>query len=83
MMSDHARKLPIFWGHGKQDPLVRYEWAEQSVVFMKSTLGIHDATADDIAGIEFHGYNGLVHSADDREIDDLQAWLCKVLPAET
>lgn len=80
MANDHARKLPIFWGHGRQDPLVRYIWAEQSVEFLKSQIGIREATQDDPTGLEFHGYNGLVHSASEKEVDDLQTWLCKVLP---
>ncbi|GJE87483.1 phospholipase/carboxylesterase [Phanerochaete sordida] len=82
MMSDHARKLPVFWGHGKNDPLVKFAWAEQSVKFLKENLGISEATATNPTGIEFHGYNGLVHSANDEEIEDLQAWLAKVMPAK-
>ncbi|EKM59933.1 uncharacterized protein PHACADRAFT_250743 [Phanerochaete carnosa HHB-10118-sp] len=79
-MNDHAKKLPIFWGHGTNDPLVKFIWAKQSVQFLKEGLGITETTEADQAGIEFHAYNGLVHSASDEEIEDLQAWLEKVLP---
>ena len=82
MLNDHAKNLPIFWGHGRQDPLVRYIWAEQSVNYLKNVLGLSEATGDDPTGIEFHGYHGLVHSASDKEIDDLQTWLCKVVPEQ-
>lgn len=82
MMSDHAKKMPIFWGHGKSDPLVKFPWAEQSIEFMKKDLGIPEATKDNITGVEFHAYPGLVHSANDEELDDLQEWLTKVLPTQ-
>lgn len=82
MMNDHAKKLPIFWGHGKSDPLVKFTWAQESVKFLKEKLGIPEATKEDPKGIEFHAYDGLVHSANDEEIEDLQEWLEKVLPAK-
>ena len=82
MMSDHAKKLPIFWGHGTSDPLIRFTWAEQSLKFLKESLGFSDATKENLVGIEFHAYKGLVHSANDEEIEDLQEWLEKVLPAK-
>ena len=81
MASDHGNKLPIFWGHGKQDPLVHFPWAEKSVEFLKTKLGVKEATSDDPVGIDFHAYNGLVHSANDREMDDLRVLLEKVVPA--
>lgn len=80
MATDHVKKLPIFWGHGRQDPLVRFSWAEQSIAFLKSKLGVREATSDNATGLEFHGYNNLMHSANDQEIVDLQAWMKKVLP---
>ena len=80
MLNDHARKLPIFWGHGKRDPVVRYQWADLSVAFLKSNIGIREPTNDDVFGLEFHAYNNLMHSASDEEIDHLQAWLEKVIP---
>lgn len=50
MQTDHARKLPLFWGHGNADPVVRYEWGQQSVNQLKA-LGFKD--------IEFKTYPGL------------------------
>ena len=81
MMNDHAKKVPIFWGHGKNDPLVRYKWAEKSLEFLKDELGIGPASENDLAGVEFHGYAGLVHSASEDELEDLQTWLKKVITA--
>lgn len=31
METDHAKKLPIFWGHGTDDQVVKYSWGQQSV----------------------------------------------------
>ncbi|KAI0340877.1 Phospholipase/carboxylesterase [Trametopsis cervina] len=81
MLSDHAKNLPIFWGHGKDDPLVRYQWAQKSTAFLENELGIGAANTETNVGLEFHGYAGLTHSASEAELEDLQAWLKKVMPA--
>lgn len=78
MLGDNAKLLPIFWGHGICDPLVKYEGAQQSVQFITNDLGICVATEDNIIGLEFHAYDGLVHSVNDHELQDLRAWLRKV-----
>ena len=31
MVSEHARKVPIFWGHGTDDPIVRFEYCQRCV----------------------------------------------------
>ena len=80
MLTDHAKKLPIFWGHGQNDPLVKFKWAQRSKVFLEGELGISEAKGDSQVGLEFHGYPGLVHSAGDEELEDMQTWLGKVLP---
>lgn len=80
MLSDHAKKIPIFWGHGQSDPLVKYQFAVRSKAFLESELGIGEAKGESKAGLEFHSYPGLVHSANDEELDDMQKWLEKVIP---
>lgn len=80
MMSDHAKAIPIFWGHGTHDPLIRYELALGSTQFLRKEAGIKEASKEDPAGIEFHAYQGLVHSAAQEEIDDLGAWMKRVIP---
>lgn len=30
MATDHARKLPVFWGHGDSDPLVPFKYGQKS-----------------------------------------------------
>ena len=80
MAGPHAQHLPIFWGHGTSDPIVKFERAKQSVEFLKTEIGVSDASAESQVGLEFHAYPGLVHSANDEEIGALKVWLEKVLP---
>lgn len=82
MVSDQARQLPIFWGHGKADPLVTFEKATSSLEFLKAHLGIDEVEPDAVldGGIEFHAYDALLHTVDDRELDELRAFLKKVVP---
>ncbi|KAH9899448.1 Phospholipase/carboxylesterase [Cubamyces lactineus] len=83
MMNDHAKKLPIFWGHGKMDPIVQYDRATMSLEYIKAQLGLNTLVSPDKVlegGIEFHSYDFLPHSVDDKELADLKTFLKKVLP---
>ena len=86
MATEHARAMPIFWGHGTHDPLVKYQFGVDSVEFLKTDVGIAATTlagADTAAlrGIAFNSYSGLGHSASDKELADLKEWLKKVVAA--
>ncbi|KAF9493964.1 Phospholipase/carboxylesterase [Pleurotus eryngii] len=81
MISPHATSLPIFWGHGDADPLVKFEWGTVSRDFLSTELGFALASSKaDTKGLSFNGYRGLVHSSSPEEINDLKAWLKKVMP---
>ena len=72
--SEAANKdTPVFMGHGDADPLVRYQWGVQTADELKK-LGFK---------VDLHTYHGLGHSADPREIDDLEKFLEARLPAKT
>ncbi|KAG8931969.1 hypothetical protein FRC02_001849 [Tulasnella sp. 418] len=73
MMSDHARKLPIFWGHGTQDPVVQFKWGEMSVDFLQKQLKVEN--------LIFKSYP-MGHSAVPEEINDVKDWLSKHLPSQ-
>ena len=64
------KETTIFMGHGDADPLVRHAWGVQ--------------TADILKGwgwsVELKTYKGLQHSADPREIDDLESYIQQKLP---
>ncbi|KAL8292683.1 hypothetical protein RQP46_001295 [Phenoliferia psychrophenolica] len=71
MQTEHANKLPIFWGHGKRDQVVKYTWGEMSVEKLKG-MGFKN--------IEFNSYPQMQHSLCDEEQADVEAWLRKTLP---
>ncbi|KAE9404822.1 Phospholipase/carboxylesterase [Gymnopus androsaceus JB14] len=81
ILSPHAPEIPIFWGHGSADPLVKPLFAEESVAFLKSH-GIPEATPDEMAGISYNVYPGVGHSTNMQELDDLKTWIAKIIPEQ-
>lgn len=85
MMSDHAKSLPIFWGTGAIDPIVRLEYAQTSVDFLESTMGIPKTDKEEsifgpIRGLNFNVYYSMTHTVGDEEHDDLNVWLRRIIP---
>lgn len=64
------KDTPIFMGHGSVDPLVKYDWGVQTAQVLKE-MGWT---------VDFKTYDGLAHSAEPREIDDLEKWIGERLP---
>ena len=58
-------------GHGDSDPLVQYRWGVQTEKSLKE-MGWK---------VDFRTYKGLAHSADPKEIDDLEKYLESRLPS--
>ncbi|KAF8639476.1 hypothetical protein AX17_001496 [Amanita inopinata Kibby_2008] len=80
MSSEHASSLPIFWGHGSSDPVVKYNMGKRSTEHLTKVVGIPVASPNDTRGLEFHTYEGMAHSASEAELDDLKRWLKSVIP---
>ncbi|VDC04136.1 unnamed protein product [Peniophora sp. CBMAI 1063] len=87
MATENARRLPIFWGHGRSDPLVKWDFARQSLAWMQTELGtklapenISGHSFDQLRGVSLHVYDGLGHSASEEELDQLKEWLKHVIP---
>lgn len=59
-------------GHGNVDPLVKHEWGLQTA----------QALRDMGWTVNFNTYQGLAHSADPQEIDDLEAYIAERLPPQ-
>ncbi|KAL8647790.1 MAG: hypothetical protein Q9226_006283 [Calogaya cf. arnoldii] len=64
---------PIFMGHGEVDPLVKLEWGQRTAEALKG-LGWQ---------VDMRVYKGLAHSADPKEMDDLEGWLSERLGASS
>ncbi|RMX74401.1 hypothetical protein D0869_12634 [Hortaea werneckii] len=60
----------IFMGHGDSDPIVRYEWGQQTAAKLQEWGW----------KVDFRTYAGLVHSAAPQEIDDLEKYLMEKIP---
>ncbi|KAI0650840.1 Phospholipase/carboxylesterase [Trametes meyenii] len=85
MLNNHAKKLPIFWGHGKSDPIVRFDRATMSIRYIKEQLELNTLVSPDKVlegGIEFHAYDFLPHSVNDKELEELKTFLKKVVPEQ-
>ncbi|EEH33439.1 acyl-protein thioesterase [Paracoccidioides lutzii Pb01] len=66
------KMTPVFMAHGDEDPTVLLDWAVGSAEELRK-LGMT---------VDFYKYPGMTHSADPLEIQDLQRYLEKVIPAE-
>lgn len=79
MAAPHAKNIPLFWGHGKDDPLVLYKFGTDSRDFLTNNVGFTQSKGTG-TGLEFHSYDGMQHSSCKEELDDLRAWIKKVIP---
>jgi predicted esterase len=84
-------RVPLFWGHGKCDGQVKYDFALASAKQLASDLGVRfqskekaqtreDLEKHGIDGVRFHSYSSLGHWIAPDELDDLVVWLAYLLP---
>jgi hypothetical protein len=84
-------RVPLFWGHGKCDGQVKYDFALASAKQLAADLGVRfqskekvqtkeDFERDGVDGIRFHSYPMLGHRIAPDELDDLVVWLAYLLP---
>ena len=59
-------------GHGDSDPVVRYDWGQQTASKLKE-WGY---------SVDFQTYKGLPHSAAPEEIDHLEAYIRQRIPEQ-
>ncbi|WWC98112.1 acyl-protein thioesterase 1 [Kwoniella sp. B9012] len=82
LKSAHANEIPIFWGHGTADPVVNYEYGQQSIELLTKKLEfplLSKGTTFQRPGVRFESYQGLPHSSSPQEIEDLKGWLVEAL----
>jgi Predicted esterase len=83
MASPHVSSIPVFWGHGSNDQLVKYQFCQDSSDFLMTSLGIPPAPASgEFRGLSYNIYDGVGHSTNQKELDDLKAWIIRALPSE-
>jgi len=81
MVSKHAKSIPIFWGHGSADPLVKYQLCKDSVDFLVNRLGISQpSSSSERKGLSFKIYEGVGHTTNQEELDDLRSWIKRAIP---
>lgn len=82
MSAPTASTVPIFWGHGKQDPLVSYRFAEMSKEILVKDFGFLSLEHNKIGqpGLTFMLYPGLEHSTSEDEIGHMKEFLAHVVP---
>ncbi|WEW61406.1 alpha/beta hydrolase family protein [Emydomyces testavorans] len=66
------KKTPVFMAHGNADAIVKFDFGRDSAKHL-SEMGMD---------VEFHEYPGMGHTSDPVEIEDLEKFLMKVIPAE-
>lgn len=71
MVTENAKKIPIFMGHGTSDTLVRHSWGEKS----------KDLLLEMEQEVTWKSYPGLGHSATPQEISDMEQWIEERLKA--
>ncbi|WVQ93102.1 hypothetical protein IAU59_000166 [Kwoniella sp. CBS 9459] len=82
LKSAHAAETPIFWGHGTADPVVNYEYGQESVQLLTKKLGfplLPSCQTFGRPGIRFESYKGMPHSSCPEEIEHMKAWITEAL----
>lgn len=80
MMSDYARTLSIFIGHGTADPVVAFQYGQKSAEHLTSDCGIKKATEESLVGVTFKSYDSMGHQSAPQELRDVAEFLQKVIP---
>lgn len=80
MASSTASSIPVFWGHGSVDPLVKSEYYKISSDFLVQQLGMPVAKPEGVEGLTYHLYEGVGHTTTQKELDDLKEWIKKAIP---
>jgi lysophospholipase I len=92
ILTPFAKQIPIFWGHGKEDLQVDYEFSIKTAETLASNLEVPFQSYENIAltrkeleknppeGLRFHSYGNLRHWVNEQELMDLYAWILFLLP---
>lgn len=83
LASKDAASIPVFWGHGEMDTLVKLPFAKGSAELLINEVGIPRASGSTEAdGVAWNLYKGIGHGTNQLELDNLKEWIKKAIPAE-
>lgn len=68
-----ASALPVLWCHGTVDREIPLSYAEDALEFLHRSIGIPRST------LKLKTYNGLAHSINDEELEDIISWVDHIL----
>jgi len=80
MTSPNALSAPIFWGHGTKDPLVLLDFSKKSVEFLSTEMGMMRGKPGAFGGLSYHLYEGMGHTTNQKELEDLKAFIKTAVP---
>ncbi|TFK72060.1 lysophospholipase I [Pluteus cervinus] len=82
LTSKHAPSIPVFWGHGKIDPLVKMQHVETSAENLVKELGMPKASSPTEAkGLSWNLYDNVGHATCTEELDQMKEWIKNAIPA--
>ncbi len=80
MAREGAASTNIFWGYGSDDPLIKPYFGQESVKFLQDTIGIPYAKNVGDQGLKCEVYEGVGHSTNLQELQDLETFIKRSLP---
>ncbi|RDB20092.1 Acyl-protein thioesterase 1 [Hypsizygus marmoreus] len=81
MASPNSASIPVFWGHGSNDPLVKFQFCKDSSDFLTKQLGMPTSNSvEECKGLTYNIYEGMGHTTNPKELDDLKTWIKKAIP---
>jgi len=82
LASQNANTIPIFWGQGTADPLVKAQITKDSTEYLIGQLGVPRAKPGEFGGLSYNTYDGMGHVTVEKELNDLKTFIIKAIPAE-
>jgi lysophospholipase-1 len=82
MANPNALSTPIFWGHGMVDQLVLLDFSKKSVELLTTQMGVIHGKPGAFGGLSYHLYDDIGHTTNQKELEDLKAFIKNAVPFE-
>ncbi|KAK0442538.1 Phospholipase/carboxylesterase/thioesterase [Desarmillaria tabescens] len=77
-----AKDIPMFIAHGTDDKVIGLQTNRKCVDALKAAGFVLRDSTDEVGGISYYVYEGMGHSVDMQEMDDLKDWLKKNISSD-